>query len=73
MDARQILRLLRWKEAAEGEMTEHVRHARLSRRSNALAIVVGAQLLAVRHQLIAAQTQLRQQFHMPLAADSLHG
>jgi hypothetical protein len=69
MDARQVLQLLRWKETAEGEMTEHARRSRLSRQSHALVIVIGAQLLGVRRQLIAAHAQLRQQITLPFVAE----
>ena len=73
MDARQVLTLLRWKEAAEAEMTEHERRSSLSRQSHALAIVIDAQLLGARQQLINAHAQWRQQFVPLLVADQVQG
>jgi hypothetical protein len=69
MDARQVLQLLRWKESAEGEKTEHERRSPLSRQSGALAIVIGAQLLGVRQQLIAAHAQFRQRLDRPAVTE----
>lgn len=69
MDARQVLQLLRWKESAELEMTEHVRQGPFSRQAHAMAIVVGAQLLGVRQRLIAAHAQGRQQPMVALGAE----